>query len=77
MKTIIISKLPSVISEKDLFLILHTITPGLKRIIIADDADLEGRTKNMALAVYSCKNNKLNKLYTKNIYNSKEKKLKY
>ncbi len=55
MKTIIISKLPSVISEKDLFLILHTITPGLKRIIIADDADLEGRTKNMALAVYNCK----------------------
>jgi hypothetical protein len=53
MKTIIVSKLPSVISEKDLFLILNNITPGLKRIIIADDADLEGRTKNMALAVYN------------------------
>ncbi len=54
MKCLIISNLPVVVSEKDLFLILYKLTPsiiqflyndiGIKRVIIADDPEICGKT---------------------------------
>jgi hypothetical protein len=50
MKSIVISNLPTVMSEKDLFLILSTQTPeGLKRVIIIDDPEISGKTMGVAI----------------------------
>lgn len=52
MKTIIVTNLPVYVSEKDLFLILLRLTPGLKRIIIPENSDTIGETFGMAIAHY-------------------------
>jgi len=52
MKSLIITNLPDIISEKDLFLLLHKITPGLRRITIADDPEVCGKTLNLAVVNY-------------------------
>lgn len=51
-KAIIITGLPTIISEKDLFLILNKSTPSLRRIIVADDPEVCGKTKNLAVAIF-------------------------
>ena len=53
MRTLIINNLPSIISEKDLFLLLNKLTPNLRRIIIADDTEICGKTLNLAVAIYT------------------------
>ena len=52
MKNIIVSNLPVVSSEKDLFLILLRLTPGLKRIIVPENAETPGRTLTVIIANY-------------------------
>lgn len=44
MKSIIIENIPLIVPEKDLFLILHRLTPGIKKITIADDPEINGKT---------------------------------
>jgi len=39
-------------SEKDLFLILNKVTPNLRRIIIADDPEVPGKSMGVAVATY-------------------------
>lgn len=46
MRSLIIQNVPEVMNEKDFFLILHKATtgqgtPNLKRIVIADDSEVE------------------------------------
>lgn len=52
MKSIIVTNLPLVTSEKDLFLILLRLTPGLKRIIVPEDSENIGQTFGMLIAHY-------------------------
>ena len=52
MKSFIITNLPMVFSEKDVFTILHKYSQGLKRVIIADDSEISGKTLNTLVAVY-------------------------
>lgn len=54
MKQIVITNLPDVFSHKDLFLILNSMTPGIKRIIVPDNPNptLPGETMNIAIAIY-------------------------
>lgn len=54
MKQIIITNLPDVFSHKDLFLILNSMTPKIKRIIVPDNPNptLPGETMNVAIAIY-------------------------
>ncbi len=63
MKTIMITNLPQMISEKDLFLILHRITTatasdpsanggGLRRILLADEPSIRGLTQGIAVVTY-------------------------
>lgn len=40
MRSLIITNLPEIMSEKDLFLILNKVTPNLKRVVIADDPEV-------------------------------------
>lgn len=52
MKNLVISNLPLISSEKDLFLILLRLTPGLKRIIVPENPENPGRTYGIILANY-------------------------
>ena len=52
MKAVIITNVPTIISEKDLFTLVAKATPNLKRIILADDPNAYGRTINIAVANY-------------------------
>lgn len=52
MKTIIISKLPEIVSEKDLFLILLRLTPGITKIELPEDSETH-RTYGIALVKYT------------------------
>ena len=52
MKSLVVSNLPIVASEKDLFLILLRLTPGLKRIILPENAEEPGRIMGLIIANY-------------------------
>ena len=52
MKNLVVSNLPMVASEKDLFLILLRLTPGLKRIIVPENSEVPGRTLTIIIANY-------------------------
>ena len=40
MRSVIITQLPEVVSEKDLYLVLNKFNPLLKRVVIADDSEV-------------------------------------
>ncbi len=52
MKTIIISNLPEIVSEKDLFLILLRLTPGITKIELPENSETH-RTYGIALVKYN------------------------
>ena len=53
MKSIVITNLPKIFSEKDLFLYLWNLNRGLKHIVIADDPEHSQYTLNTVVAIYA------------------------
>jgi len=52
LRSVIITNLPEIMSEKDLFLILNKVTTNIKRIVIADDPEVPGKSMGVAVATY-------------------------
>jgi len=75
MKSLVVSNLPIVASEKDLFLILLRLTPGLKRIIIPENSEVPGRIMGLIIANYISHDHALHALEalkkTNNIFQKK------
>lgn len=53
MKALILSNLPEIFSVKDLHLILTNKSPGLKRIIVADNPENPIKTLHTVVAIYN------------------------
>ena len=52
MKSLVLIDIPKVISDKDLFAAVNKISPGLKRVIIAENPENEDQTWGIAVATY-------------------------
>jgi RNA recognition motif-containing protein len=53
MRSLIITNLPIIFSEKDLFLLLFTLTQGIKRVIVADNPMNVSQSLKTATVIYS------------------------